>query len=275
MRSETPTYWTYEQAYAEDHRRTVARLSRFPHVFHHIDFGAEGDAYDVAAAEADPTPRERVGGWVATDGEGIQASRKAVPLYEANAISSAVDEDVWHKRRHTVMLDIDYPTRLTELAGGGTVVIIDKPGTDREKFRDLVLLMASLGFVHTSHGHHDDVGVAFNVRTGYPVIWVPTSTEGHGHLYIDVLLTWDDYQQLLEAFGNVGLLEEGYVGASIRRRATHLRLPWVRKRCTATKPGVIPGLDPSLDVQQCCVLDMHGDDVEHQWERKLEEWEPF
>jgi hypothetical protein len=29
--------------------------------------------------------------------------------------------------------------------------------------------------------------------------------------------------------GEVGLVEPGYVGASERRLATHLRMPWVKK----------------------------------------------
>lgn len=57
----------------------------------------------------------------------------------------------------------------------------------------------------------------------------PSSTEGHYHLYIDVPLEWDDYEYLLQALGDVGVLETGYVEASIRRKATDLRLPWVRK----------------------------------------------
>jgi hypothetical protein len=58
---------------------------------------------------------------------------------------------------------------------------------------------------------------------------VPSSTEGHGHLYIDVKMPWEDYLKLLRVMAEVGLVEPGYVAASERRSATHLRLPWESK----------------------------------------------
>ena len=63
----------------------------------------------------------------------------------------------------------------------------------------------------------------------FPCAVVESTTPGHCHLYIDKLMPWEDYEKLLKVCGEIGLVEEGYVKASIRRRATHLRLPWVRK----------------------------------------------
>lgn len=62
-----------------------------------------------------------------------------------------------------------------------------------------------------------------------PATLIPSSTEGHFHLYIDYDLHWDDYVELLEALAKTGLLEEGYVEASKREGYTSARLPWVRK----------------------------------------------
>jgi hypothetical protein len=58
---------------------------------------------------------------------------------------------------------------------------------------------------------------------------VPSSTEGHYHLYIDKTMGWDKYVRLLEALAEAGILEPGYVGASIARGFTAVRLPWVKK----------------------------------------------
>lgn len=63
----------------------------------------------------------------------------------------------------------------------------------------------------------------------FPVAAVPSSTPGHTHVYIDRALTWEQYEKVLRVLGEVGLLEEGYVRASIARRSTFLRLPWVKK----------------------------------------------
>ena len=62
-----------------------------------------------------------------------------------------------------------------------------------------------------------------------PVTVAPSSTPGHGHLYIDVPMTWADYERLLTVMAEVGIVEEGYLRASLTRKATHLRLPWVKK----------------------------------------------
>lgn len=58
---------------------------------------------------------------------------------------------------------------------------------------------------------------------------VDSSTEGHGHLYIDCQMPWRDVVKLMRVMAEVGLLEPGYVKASERRLATHLRMPWESK----------------------------------------------
>lgn len=58
---------------------------------------------------------------------------------------------------------------------------------------------------------------------------IPSSTPGHSHLFIDAPMSWLEYQDVLEALANAGILEAGYVGASKARGFTAVRLPWVRK----------------------------------------------
>jgi len=62
-----------------------------------------------------------------------------------------------------------------------------------------------------------------------PARLVPSSTPGHGHLYIAHEMSWRDYRALLFTMAKVGLVEEGFYQSSLRRRATHLRLPGVAK----------------------------------------------
>lgn len=55
---------------------------------------------------------------------------------------------------------------------------------------------------------------------------LPSKTEGHFHLYLDgIELGWDDYKKLLIVLAEVGILEEGYVNASIERGMTRVRTP--------------------------------------------------
>jgi hypothetical protein len=58
---------------------------------------------------------------------------------------------------------------------------------------------------------------------------VPSSTDGHSHLYINVECDWNDYVEFLEAAAKIGLLEEGYVNASINRGFTAVRKPGLVK----------------------------------------------
>lgn len=66
----------------------------------------------------------------------------------------------------------------------------------------------------------------------FPAHVVPSTTPGHGHLYLDKVLTWSQYVKLMEVMAEVGILEPGYVSASIAREFTSVRLPWVKKPAT-------------------------------------------
>lgn len=62
-----------------------------------------------------------------------------------------------------------------------------------------------------------------------PAHLVPSSTPGHSHLYIEKPITWDRYLAVLETLAAAGVVEAGYVEVSRKRKAAHLRLPWVKK----------------------------------------------
>jgi len=76
------------------------------------------------------------------------------------------------------------------------------------------------------------------IREGrfYPILdldcehaYVPSSTSGHGHLYLGVEMdekTWRRFMKAMEEFGIVGL---GYQEAGARRGYDSARLPWVTK----------------------------------------------
>lgn len=63
----------------------------------------------------------------------------------------------------------------------------------------------------------------------FPATVIPSSTSGHGHLYIDKPMTWEHYEKLLNVLAEVGIIEPGYADASIERQHTAVRLPWVKK----------------------------------------------
>ena len=71
-----------------------------------------------------------------------------------------------------------------------------------------------------------------------PAYLIPSSTEGHSHLYIDVPdgVRHDDYMELITLLGRIGVLEDGYVAVSLKRGFTDLRLPWVAKGPRRERP---------------------------------------
>lgn len=58
---------------------------------------------------------------------------------------------------------------------------------------------------------------------------VPSTTPGHSHLYLDVKVSWRKYKRLLKALAAAGVVEPGYVKASLRRKHTAVRVPWLAK----------------------------------------------
>lgn len=73
-----------------------------------------------------------------------------------------------------------------------------------------------------------------------PIRVFPSTTPGHFHLYIDYNIKWDDYVHLLDAMARAGIVERGYVDASIERGGTHVRLPWIAKETVKVEEVPFP-----------------------------------
>lgn len=69
----------------------------------------------------------------------------------------------------------------------------------------------------------------------FPARLIPSSTQGHYHLYLDTPVDWGKFVAVLEAMVDAGLVEGGYVEASKERGHTCVRLPWVGKYDTRLK----------------------------------------
>lgn len=64
-----------------------------------------------------------------------------------------------------------------------------------------------------------------------PIYVLPSSQLGHYHLYIDKEIPWNSYVRILKALENAGIIESGYLKASLEREYTAVRPVGV------TKPG--------------------------------------
>lgn len=64
----------------------------------------------------------------------------------------------------------------------------------------------------------------------FPAKLVPSQTEGHFHLYLDVDIPHEDYMRLLDALALAGIIEPGYAGASQARGQTFVATkPWKKR----------------------------------------------
>lgn len=69
-----------------------------------------------------------------------------------------------------------------------------------------------------------------------PHALVPSTTPGHSHLYLDVVIPWSKYVALLDALREAGIVTAGYVSASKARGYTSARLPWIKKKPEVSQP---------------------------------------
>lgn len=58
---------------------------------------------------------------------------------------------------------------------------------------------------------------------------VPSTTPGHGHLYINKEITYNQYLSLLEKMAECGIVQRGIVGQCQKYKGTTVRLPHIKK----------------------------------------------
>jgi hypothetical protein len=97
---------------------------------------------------------------------------------------------------------------------------------NKEVRREVPAIRANLV---TSTMRHDRKRHAPVLDIDVPHLVVDSSTPGHSHIYIDVPMSWWRYRMLLRQMWKCGIIEEGYYKASVRRKHTSVRLPWVDK----------------------------------------------
>lgn len=59
--------------------------------------------------------------------------------------------------------------------------------------------------------------------------YIPSSTTGHAHLYINKVLNHEEYRELLRVLKKYGILGEGTASQIDRDGCTSLRLPGIQK----------------------------------------------
>ena len=98
-------------------------------------------------------------------------------------------------------------------------------GRDKDKRTVSDVLDANLISSRCEDGRHRPV-IDLDTPHGY----IASTTPGHGHLYIDVPMPWWRYAILLFGLYQAGVIERGFFWWAMRRRATFVRRPGIRKQ---------------------------------------------
>lgn len=97
-----------------------------------------------------------------------------------------------------------------------------------EHHANLVASWSARNPAQPENAHPQAAGLADDVHLpcldlDVPARLVPSSSPGCSHLFIDVPVTWEHYEQLLDLLARMGIIEEGFAQASIGRGMTMLR----------------------------------------------------
>lgn len=106
---------------------------------------------------------------------------------------------------------------------------LDEEERNVEVCRDQANAVSSVVADQKPYGDDFELWHAPVLDIDVPAQLIPSSTAGHGHLYIDVAMPWPMYEKLLRVLAECGVIEQGYADVSIMRGATYVRTPENRK----------------------------------------------
>lgn len=150
---------------------------------------------------------------------------------EANLISSLVHGQVDSRHipydsDHMPVLDVDHRIEFIPLEDGkyfATHIFPQHFNPNRIDALADLLLRLDLSDMVASDGRTNRVSVYWSV----PVKVSPSWTPGHHHMFINKVLKWKQYAELLDALADAHIIEDGYLMAALERGATFVSTkPW-------------------------------------------------
>lgn len=138
-------------------------------------------------------------------------------------VGSRTEED---RDAHAPLLDLDFPvTLLAADPATGLVTLLLGRSTPQKELQDVQACLVTCGFAPDGVAQGEEPALSFSV----PVRLVPSSTEGHFHLYIEAVTHWKAHEDLLDALYSAGIIERNYHRFCKRYRMGLLRREGVQK----------------------------------------------
>lgn len=157
-----------------------------------------------------------------TNGMDIIDNNCALPA--ANLLTSQHRE---HPDIHRILLDLDYGATVAPASIGHRLKLNIKGWILNGDLKVLLPVLTEYGISGMEPRVNN--GEFIELVTRHDLTLIPSTTLGHHHLILDVDLPWKQYFKLLELLGACGIIERGYVKASIRRGYSAIRPPWIKK----------------------------------------------
>jgi len=161
----------------------------------------------------------------------IDSLLKPTEVFEqAHLVSSAVSgsDMVFERVLHAPLLDFDVFESVDVLSDGSLRFVFDRSDMPVSRFW---LFRARRLFSKLKLG-----SVSFDAQQSFLTlvfvpgcVFVPSSSPGHGHVYVPFLLSFGRFASLLRVLFRIDVLEYGYCKASLIRKAAFLRCVGVSK----------------------------------------------
>lgn len=139
---------------------------------------------------------------------------------DANLISS----EIIGSNKHAPVLDLDGYSHLD-----GRTLTLELAAWLLPLWQWLLSWRLAAANLIVSGGHVTRQGNRLHIELAADADLIGSSTGGNHHLYIDKAVPWGTYRRLLRAMQHAGVLQPGFVRASLRRGRTQVRAPWITK----------------------------------------------
>lgn len=152
-------------------------------------------------------------------------------------------ESSTYGRDFLALLDRLIPVRVKDWGNNDS----DTKQDNRPEDREVVLTVAQANVISSINHRASASGVAHHALVldiDMPTWLMPSTTPGHYHLYIDVPggIPHEKWMALMVALRDAGVIEHGYMGASLDRGWSCVRLPWVAKGGDGTSVSPPPSV---------------------------------
>lgn len=106
------------------------------------------------------------------------------------------------------------------------------PNLDKDYGSGEIIIPADVGLANLIGSQlqtTDGVLHAPVIDVDFPCRVIPSSTDGHYHLYIDKPMDWKQYQKFLKAMYEAGIIEKGYYNSAMKTKQSLVRKPGAYK----------------------------------------------